>query len=271
MSRVPVSLPILADHSQVLAAFSTRLGGESLPPYAELNIGLHVGDTPSTVLANRRRWGKAVGFSAAHLTCGQQVHGVQIQRVTATDRGRGATSWSEAFADTDGLITDVPELPLLTVVADCAAVYVYDPVHHVVGLGHAGWRGALNGLVFSLLDTLNNQFGTQASQVVTAIGPCIGVECYQVGPEVVSAFQAQWGKAADQFFDTSRGERLHFNLKATLSWQLTQLGVPAAQQDISPDCTSCHLDRFYSHRAEHGQTGRLGAVIMLKARPEKVR
>lgn len=262
------SLFFLQSEPDVLATFSTRRGGVSQPPFAELNVGFHVGDELTAVQTNRQLISEAHGLNVNHLTAGQQTHSVTIQTITAANRGRGALTWDSAFADTDGLVTAVPDIPLLVVVADCAAVYVYDPVHHVIGLGHAGWRGTLKGMVFHLLNTMNDQFGTLTNQVKVAIGPCLGVECYPVGEELLVAFREQWGPSADQFFVSDAQDQLHLDLRRALTWQLTQLGVRPQALEVSPDCTSCHLDRFYSHRAEHGRTGRMAAILMLQPRPE---
>lgn len=249
-----VSFSAFAKDSEVVAGFSTRTSG---------NVGLHVGDDPTVVLKNRQLFARELGVNANHIVTAQQVHGTNIQIVTEDHRGKGASDWSQAFSETDGLVTDVANIPLLVVVADCAAIYVYDPVHRAIGLGHAGWRGTLNGLTFALLNAMHEQYGSLTKDLKVAVSPCIGVECYEVGEEVVAAFHDTWGSVADTFFDFTSGKP-HFDLKKTLQWQLSQLGVLPQNLEISPDCTSCHTDRFFSHRAEKGQTGRMGAVLMLK-------
>jgi polyphenol oxidase len=263
MSVSPLSFSLF-DFEPVVAGFSTRLGGVSRAPWAELNLGLHVGDDETAVLENRRRWGQALDINPQHLVAGQQVHGTQIAVVTEADRGRGATSWSDALPQTDGLITQSPHVPLMVVVADCAVLYVYDPVHHAIGLAHAGWRGTLNDIAFSLLDTMNDQFGSLSEEVKVALSPAIGVECYEVGNEVVTAFQTKWGRAADQFFDFTLADRPHLDLKKTLQWQLHQLGVKPSQLEVSTNCPCHQTETFFSHRAEQGHTGRLAATMMLK-------
>ena len=118
---------------------SCRSGGVSEAPWASLDLGLHVGDDPAAVIANRRRYLAALGLDASQLVTPEQVHGEAIARVGSREAGRGALSYADSIAQTDALITDEPGLPLLLCFADCTPILCLDPVHRAVGIAHGGW------------------------------------------------------------------------------------------------------------------------------------
>jgi YfiH family protein len=156
----------------------------------------------------------------------------------------------------DALVTDTPGLPLALMYADCASVFLFDPVRRAIGLAHAGWRGTASEIALRTVETMADAFGSVPGELYAGLGPHIGPCCYAVGPEVVHAFE-KWPGAV-----LKRGDRFHADLGAANRAQLLSAGVLEARITVSTPCTSCHADDFFSYRRE-GTTGRMAAVMML--------
>ena len=145
-------------------AVTTRHGGLSVSPYASLNLGLHVGDVPDRVIANRERAARAFGVDLGALVFAHQVHGAGVTVVGAADRGRGAYRLDEAVAATDILVTTEPATVMVILVADCAPIALIDPEARVLAAVHAGWRGTAAGAVGRALDAMAELGGRNRSR-----------------------------------------------------------------------------------------------------------
>ena len=246
----------LAGHA-VQAHVSTRHGGVSPAPWATLNFSVSRGDSLERVRANRVRFAQAVGIDPTQLVVCHQVHGTQVVRV---DRSHTGTTQ----AATDGLITDAVDVPLGLVFADCVPVLLYDPVHHAVGICHAGWRGTIDGTAVATLRAMQAAFGSKPGQVMAAIGPSIGPQSYEGGDEVLAQATAKLPEARRYFsFPNGAGARPHFNLWQANVGQLTAAGMAVEHIEVSGIDTAQRTDDFYSHRAERGQCGLFGMTAWL--------
>jgi YfiH family protein len=163
--------------------------------------------------------------------------------------------------DTDGLVTNTPNLPLVMAFADCTPIMLYDPVKQVAGIAHAGWRGTVAGVCQAAVQRMETTFDCAPADIQAVIGPAIGPCCYEVGNEVVAAVEAAFG-TCDELFKPGKAQRPHFDQWAANELALRRAGVTQIEQ--ARMCTACHVDEFYSHRAEAGRTGRFGAIIMLR-------
>lgn len=252
----------LRPQTGLVHAVSTRHGGVSQGHFATLNLGRAGGDDPDHVETNTRRLADAAGVPRSAMTTTWQVHSNHIVLATRDNAGG-------MIDKADGLVTDVPGLPITQRYADCTPVLVYDPRRHAVGLAHAGWRGVVAGVTPALVQAMVQHFGCDPGDLLAAVGPAIGPCCYEVGDEVI--------EAAGQAFASLRGEVLlqqpaagpangpravHFDLWRATQWQLAQAGVQ--QIEVAGLCTRCHRDTFFSHRGDHGKTGRFGALAMLR-------
>ena len=220
--------------------FSARQGGVSAPPYDTLNMALHVEDDPAAVWENRRRYCAALGLSAERICTPRQVHGTEIVRVFRRDAGRGARDY-----------------------ADCVPVLLYDPVHHAIGLVHAGWRGTVERIGAKTLARMTEEFGTRPADIIAGIGPSICADCYTVGDEVAAQFRRAFSHDAERIV-VERDGKYHLDLWAANRLALEEAGIPPQQIDSAQTCTSCDHTWFYSYRAAGGRTGRLAAVMELK-------
>ena len=268
---------VFAPHPSVTGFVTTRTGGGSRDEFASLNLGLSTGDDPEMVVSNRRRVVEATGVPLDRLTVGSQVHEARIAVVTDDLAGSGHAPGNNPIPSTDGLVTALTGTPLMALVADCVAVLLYDPVRRVAGVAHAGWRGTVANIVAEAVATMTANFATNPSDVIAGIGPSIGPCCYEVGSEVVDAFYAQHPGigsevlAVPEFASAGSFERgvntdaQHLDLWRANQLQLIDAGLHEDNIEVAMTCTSCNTESYYSHRAEHGKTGRFAAIVLLNA------
>ncbi|MEX2415820.1 MAG: peptidoglycan editing factor PgeF [Paenibacillaceae bacterium] len=234
--------------------FTSRLGGVSQHPMKSLNCALHVGDRIEDVIANRQLVAEGAGFTFDAWTCAEQVHGNAIKKVTLRDKGAGKHTRDQAIQDTDALISNESGVMLAAFFADCVPLYFIDPVHHAIGLAHAGWKGTALHIAERTIEAMQREFGSQPEHLLTAIGPSIGVCCYEVNDQVIEQLDCE--PPAKQ-----ENGRYMLDLKETNRQFMIRAGILPINIEISEWCTSCNTDLFYSHRAENGQTGRMTAWI----------
>jgi polyphenol oxidase len=232
---------------------TTRYGGVSVEPYQSLNLALHIGDDDEAVLENRQRAAAALGAGVDDLVVANQVHGARVAVVV--EPGAGARSTVDAVADTDGLVTATPGLVLAVLVADCAPVLLFDPVAGVLGCAHAGWRGALGGVIEETVRSMST-LGADTDRVVAAIGPSVGPARYEVGADVLAA-AVDHGVA--EFARPSRPDHWLFDLAGAVRAILLRAGV---RQIATTPIETGPPGPFFSARAE-GQCGRFALLARM--------
>lgn len=239
--------------ANVRSVCTTRAGGVSLPPYDALNLGDHVGDTAQAVASNRKIFGEAVGARPVFLT---QVHGRSTVMVDAqTPDGTQA----------DGCVTTVSRVACTMMVADCLPVLFATDDGRAVGAAHAGWRGLAGeggqGILESAVERLRRESGASETQILAWLGPCIGPDAFEVGPEVRAAFVA-FDAGAEDFFKPHGSGKWLADLQALARRRLQGLGVERIYgNDGSGDwCTVANPSRFFSHRRDR-VSGRLAASV----------
>jgi hypothetical protein len=176
-------------------AVTTRHGGVSVAPYDTLNLGLHVGDDPARVVANRRRSAVAFGVGLDEVVFARQVHGAGVVFVGGDDAGRGTVHESDVVADADVLVASTPGVTLAILVADCVPLALVDPEARVVAAVHAGWRGTAAGVVGAALEAMRAR-GAAPERVRAWVGPGVAADRYQVTDEVRDALDGAVGRAA---------------------------------------------------------------------------
>lgn len=245
-------------------AVFTRQGGVSPAPWFSLNVGSTVGDESQRVIENRQRSFQAVDRDFNSLYDVWQVHGKEI--VCAT-RPRPP---DEPHLQADGLATDRKNVTLYMRFADCVPILLFDPRARAVGLAHAGWQGTVLHTAAWLVRKMQAEYGSKPAEMIAAIGPSIGPDHYEVGQQVIDRVQhafppESFGPAAAKLLQpiqhNSDGCKVKFDLWLANRLVLENAGV--RQVETAGICTACHLDDWYSHRGEHGKTGRFGALIAL--------
>lgn len=230
----------------LVQAFSTKSAG---------NMALHTGDAPQAVIKRRQAFLECFGLTLSQMTAAQQTHGVNIQVVDETAAGKGAQDAGDAFPDTDALLTKVPGIVLTIFTADCLPLFIYDPKTPAVGIIHAGWRGAIAGIVPRTLAKMRDVFGTDPKECRVALGPGIGPECFQVSAELAIRFQESCPASLLKSQDRFGVDLTEFNKQLLL-----EAGVPSQRIFPSGQCTCCRPGTFFSYRAS-GAAGGSGACM----------
>jgi YfiH family protein len=239
-------------------AFSTRMGGVSRGAFASLNLGNPSGspirDADANITENYNRLFDAIGLKDRQLCRVHQVHGrelVTLRESDAPPHGKQA----------DALLTDSRQLTLSIRTADCVPILVADKTGRWVAAVHAGWRGVVADMLPVTLAAMHHH-GIAVNDLLVAVGPCIGVNAFEVGDEVAAEFDKALPDA--QVVIRENGKKPHVDLRKAVIHQAAHFGVPASQIDSADLCTYRDADLFYSHRRENGLTGRLAAVIGTK-------
>ncbi len=249
--------------------FSERSGGVSTVYGAasaedgDLNLGFTSADDPTLVRQNRVTAVRALtGNTFAPLVTVHQVHGTHIELLRGGDSSLH-TPDGRSTPKADGLMTDVPDLLLGIQAADCVPVLAADTRLRVVAAFHAGWRGTVASIVEQGIARMRAEFGSAPEDLTAAVGPAIGVCCYAVGEEVETRFRTTFPYASHLF--EQHADATHLNLAEANRRQLLSSGLAPERIFLTNQCTSCsQLDgrrRFFSHRAEHGHTGRAMGLI----------
>ncbi len=244
--------------SDVSHGFFTRRGGASSGIFAGLNCGTGSTDQSEVVAINRARVADAMGVDRTALTFVHQVHSADVVTVSAP-----ATGVNTAPPRADGMVTAKPGLALAILTADCQPVLFADAKAGVIGAAHAGWRGALDGVLEATVDAMV-AIGAQPGNIRAVIGPTISQRAYEVGPEFFDAFMDE-GPENARFFANDNGDRMLFDLPAFGLHRLREAGIGDAEW--TRHCTYSDTERFYSYRrsthACEADYGRLVSVIRL--------
>lgn len=243
----------------VLHGFSTRAGGVSGGIYSTMNLRMSCGDSRENVLTNFRRFAEAVGTEADKLVLSHQVHEDKIIEVTEADWGNGIL-YENKFESADALITNRRGVPLIVFFADCVPVLIADAVTGAVAAVHSGWRGTAACICEKTVRKMISRFGCRPENITAAVGPSIGVCCYEVGEEVAERFLNSFGDGTVK----SCGGKYRVNMQEAVRIQLNRCGVPDENIDNSGICTCCNSEELFSHRKTNGRRGVMGAIIMIK-------
>ena len=234
---------------------STREGGQSVNELSSLNLGIKVNDTEENLQVNRRKFCEAVGVDCHRVVASGQVHGDHVALVDEKMAG-------QRLADTDGLVTRTPNLPLLLFFADCVPLLFYDPVRKIIGLSHAGWKGTFLSIGPRTLSLMQHAFGTDPEDCLMGIGPSIGPEDYEVDEPVMRQIQSRWS-STDSFTHAGRPGHWMLDLWEWNRQQMLEAGIPDSNIFVSGISTAEHSDLFFSHRASGGKAGRFGVLMSL--------
>ena len=239
----------------VLHSVFTRRGGVSNAPWDSLNVGGSVGDDPARVAENRVRSFQIMDRDPA------SIHDVWLVHGTDAVFAEAPRPLEKPSAKADILLTDKPNVTLFMRFGDCVPILFHDPKRHVAGIAHAGWLGTLRGVASAAVKAMQERYGSRPQDIFAGIGPSIGVDHYEVGADVIGQFQERFGLDAQRMFESRNGST-YLDLWTANARQLKSAGVE--QVEVSGVCTACHLEDWFSHRAEKGRTGRFGALIALR-------
>ncbi len=252
-----VTSPLLAGLPGVRHAFFTREGGVSSGVYASLNVGRGSRDDAAAVAQNRVRAAAHFGQPVERLLACYQVHSARAVIADAP--------WGDSRHEADGVATATVGLVCGALAADCAPVLFADPQAQVVASAHAGWRGALGGVVEATVAAME-QLGASAARITAAVGPCIAPQSYEVGEDFLQAFAERAPEAARFFAPGETAQKRRFDLPGFVLDRLARAGVTEAEwvgRDTYAEEGAFFSNRRAVHRGE-GDYGRLLSAIMLE-------
>ncbi|MBP1992783.1 peptidoglycan editing factor PgeF [Paenibacillus eucommiae] len=251
------------------AGFTSRHGGVSESPFSSLNCGLHVHDSAEHVVSNRERLADAIGMPFQAFTYAEQVHGKDICVVTAAEKGMGRASREHAIQARDGFITKEKGQVLCALFADCVPLFFYDPVREAAGLAHAGWKGTVLNIASATINAMHQAFGSEPQDIRAAIGPSIGVCCYEIDNVVADQVKGvimnnhSESDYSNKVLIAQPGNKYKLNLQELNRNFIEKAGIMSSHIEVTQLCTSCSTDDFFSHRKEGGSTGRMAAWIAM--------
>ena len=255
---------VIADWMQnehnLMAGFTSKNGGKSKGDFTSLNVGFHVGDTRESVLENREHLAKILSFPLDDWVGAQQTHETNIVKVTKQDIGRGAREYENAFKQTDGFFTFESGIFLTLCYADCVPLYFFHPGSKAIGIAHAGWKGTVHGIAEKMIQCFQAE-GLKASEILVAIGPSICEKCYIVDERVIKLVQNKLEDVDIKPYNLISDQQYTLDLKECNKEILLKSGVQNKHILKTNLCTSCQKEYFYSHRRDHGKTGRMMSFI----------
>ncbi len=243
------------DALQARHALFTRHGGVSPDPWGSLNVGGTVGDDLARVRENRVLSFQAMDCAPESIFDVWQIHSADVVCAQAP---RPA---DESYRQADIILTDRTNVTLFMRFADCVPILLHDPRKGVIGLAHAGWMGTLRDVANTTVQAMKKHYGSNPADLVAGIGPSIGPDHYEIGADVILQVMQKHADEAELFLSSHAG-KIHFDL-----WEANRLSLERAgvgQIEVCGICTACHIEDWFSHRAEKGRTGRFGALISLQ-------
>jgi YfiH family protein len=265
---IPLRSELLSSVPGVVHGLTHRVEGMGR---ADGNVGMSPPRDRVDAWEMRQRWCEAIGLDARTLVLAGQLHGNDILRVYAHQAGAGAWPESEQAGYADAIITDDPDLALTTLHADCLSILMVDPERPAIAAVHAGWRGTVADIAGETVRAMQREFGTDPANLLAFLGPAIGVCCNETGPEVTAAWREQ---AADfgplaELAVTRPGPKEHFDVPRANALLLQRSGIRPEHIEVSPICTKCNTDDWFSHRGHGPGAGRQASIISLTAGPAR--
>ena len=258
-------------HIDLLHCFTTKHGGASTGVAASMNVDKSK-EPRENVHKNFTILGQALGFEPASLIGLSQTHTARVEIVNDSHMGNKIHK-SDIFGGCDGMVTNDPELTLLTMHADCLALYFYDPIHQIIGLSHAGWRGTVGSIAGETIKKMG-ELGSKPENILAGISPGIGFCCFQVDYPVVIEFENNFIWADEYivtdnelYHDQARGtgyRKYKIDLVGVNKRVMLEHGILDKNIHAQEICTKCNHDLFHSHRVTGKDRGNMGAILSLK-------
>lgn len=238
----------------LIHAVSTRSANDAYG----FSLALHTGEEAEKIIENREMVSQMLKKNGElHFIAAEQTHSDRIE-VIRESKTRGWESLDDAVKECDVLVTDLRNVVLTILTADCVPILLYDTEQKVVAAVHAGWKGTKAEIAAKTVRRMQEEFGSEPENIVAGIAPSIGRCCYEVGEEV-----------AEHFSDlpegyTQRGEKYMLDLPYINKYQLLMSGLKEEHIEMSGICTACETERFFSYRKEQGCSGRFMSMIGMR-------
>lgn len=257
------TFPSFDETGLVRHLYSTRRGGVSQGALGPMNLGFGRGDNKAAVVENFRRISYVSDIYVGDTVFSDQVHGDRIVYVDQQDRGKGIFKPKE-LEGVDGLITDKPQVCLVTFYADCVPLFFLDPVKKVIGLAHAGWRGTVLEIGKKMVQRMEKEFACRPQDMLAGIGPSIGPCCFEVGSDVEKEFASAFPAWRAEIIRPAEQEgKSYVDLWKTNALILEEAGLQKEHITVTDLCTKCHAQYFHSHRRMGNERGTQAAFLEL--------
>jgi len=242
---------LLNKFSNLTHCYTSKNSGLSNAPYSSLNLAFHVEDNIELVTKNHVLLSNKLGYEIETLVHMKQIHSDIVHIVTSDDNFKNPPTC-------DALITDMLNIPLMVMVADCSPILFYDSVKKVISVAHAGRQGAFKNIVKNVIDSFKNNYGSNAEDILVTIGASIDECCYEVGEEIYKETK----KLNLEYSISKRNNNYYLNVNNILKRQLLDSKIKKEHIEILGECSCCKNKTYYSYRAD-GKTGRFCGLIML--------
>ncbi|MFA9396719.1 MAG: peptidoglycan editing factor PgeF [Clostridiaceae bacterium] len=254
------SFPDFDNLNLVKHGFSTRLGGVSTGMYKSMNLSFNQGDKEEDVLENYKRFSNALDIKLEDIVLTHQTHSANIRIVSEKDKGKGILTPRD-YDDIDGLITNIKNIALATIHADCVPLFFIDPKLKIIGLAHSGWKGTVNKIGENMISVFKENYGSRPQDILVGIGPSIGPCCFEVGVDVKEEFEQMTPSISECIRPV--GEKYHIDLWQVNKKILMNVGVLEENIKTTDVCTMCNKEVLFSHRGSLGKRGSLLAILEL--------
>lgn len=245
---------------QLIAGFTTKNGGVSKNDYASLNLGYHVGDELACVCANREKLAEKLKFPLSNWVGAEQIHDTVLKKINKADGGKGSNSYEDSFKGTDGFYTNEEGVLLTLCFADCVPLFFIAPEKKMIGIAHAGWKGTVGQIAQQMISAWGRE-GIKPEQIFVAIGPSICEKCYIVDDHVINLVEKSLVDVDKKPYNLVTEGQYSLNLQELNRHILLTSGVPDNHILQTGLCSSCIHEEFFSHRRDHGKTGRMLSFI----------
>lgn len=257
------TFPPLSNLSYIIHGFSSKLGGVSEGYFSSMNLGFNRGDKEENVTSNYKLIADSMGIPYNQITASDQIHETKIRRITKEDMGKGIVRKKD-YSGIDGLITNVPNIPLVTYYADCVPLYLIDRKNRAIGLSHSGWRGTVKRMGRETIKRMEEEFGTKVEDLIVEIGPSICKDCYEVSHDVYEEFEKVFSlEQMELLFIKKENKKYQLDLWEANRQIFIEEGVNTENIHCSQICTCCNSDIMFSHRVHGTERGTLAAFLML--------
>ncbi len=254
--RVYFKSELLENTNGIIHGFTSKLGGFSYGKIDGLNLGFRVGDNAENVIKNYKLVAQDLRLLYENITAAKQIHSADIRVITSEEKGFGVSKTDCVF-EADGLITNCKDIPLCVFYADCVPILIADTKASVIAAVHSGWRGTVQRIAQKAIEKMCSEFGAMPENIRAAIGPSIGMCCFETGAEVAKHFDSDLCvKTQNDKYKVDLWEANRRILKGS--------GVKDKNIDVFGLCTICNCDMLYSYRSHGENTGRMGAFIALE-------
>lgn len=255
-----LTIPMFVQTGLVKAWFTTRRYEER----NDLKLSIARMGATDEIVDNFLKAFKCAGIGAEDTVIANAKHGTDVLPCGKEHRGWGLFHlYTEEDPGFDGMVTNEKQVALVATHADCTPVYLLDPVHHAIGLCHAGWRSTVGGMVTNLIDAMVAMYQTQPQDLLAAIGPHIGPCCFEVDPPVGQAF-AEAFPTAGCVLPGKKPGKLQLDLTRASAYQMYQAGLRGENLTISDECTCCNDDLFFSYRRDGKACGAMASFLQLR-------